>query len=100
MRLHVDEYEANAEDLHQKFEATLLHLEREAEEKDNELEAANRDLEATSNKLYAFEEENERLKEEMSRVREDEAHERDRLEQLAAALKQASAGFFPHCAAC
>ena len=65
-------------------------MEREAEEKDNELEAANRDLEATSNKLYAFEEENERLKEEMSRVREDEAHERDRLEQLAAALKQAS----------
>ncbi|KAI1785614.1 hypothetical protein LXA43DRAFT_1036902 [Ganoderma leucocontextum] len=88
LRLHVDEYEANAEDLHQKFEATLLHLEREAEEKDNDLEAANRDLEATSNKLYAIEEENEQLREEMSRVREDEAHERDRLEQLAAALKQ------------
>ncbi|EJF58014.1 hypothetical protein DICSQDRAFT_139845 [Dichomitus squalens LYAD-421 SS1] len=88
LRLHIDEYEANAEDLHQKFEATLVHLEREAEEKDNELEAANRDLEKMSNQLYALEEENERLKEEMERVREDEADERDRLEQLSAALKQ------------
>ncbi|RPD64285.1 hypothetical protein L226DRAFT_505884 [Lentinus tigrinus ALCF2SS1-7] len=88
LRLHIDEYEANAEDLHQKFEATLAHLEHEAEEKDNELEAANRDLEKISNQLYALEEEHERLKEEMDRVREDEAVERERLEQLAAALKQ------------
>ena len=87
MRLHIDEYEANAEDLHQKFEATLAHLEHEAEEKDNELEAANRDLEKISNQLYALEEEHERLKEDMDRLREDEAIERDRLEQLAAALK-------------
>ena len=69
LRLHIDEYEANAEDLHQKFEATLAHLEREAEEKDNELEAANRDLENMSNQLYALEEEHERLKEEMERSR-------------------------------
>ena len=48
-----------------------------------------------SNQLYALEEENERLKEEMERVREDEADERDRLEQLSIALKQASA--VPEC---
>ena len=41
-----------------------------------------------SNQLYALEEEHERLKEEMERIREDESVERDRLEQLAAALKQ------------
>ncbi|KAH9923702.1 uncharacterized protein BXZ73DRAFT_50841 [Epithele typhae] len=92
LRLHIDEYEANAEDLHQKFEATLAHLEREAEEKDNELEAANRDLERISNQLYTLEEEHERVKEQMDRVREDEGVERDRLEQLAAALKQKVAG--------
>ena len=43
-----------------------------------------------SNQLYALEEEHERLKEEMERIREDESVERERLEQLAAALKQAS----------
>ncbi|KAI0648531.1 hypothetical protein C8Q79DRAFT_579557 [Trametes meyenii] len=41
-----------------------------------------------SNQLYALEGENERLKEDMERLQEDEAVERDRLEQLAAALKQ------------
>ncbi|KAI0761493.1 hypothetical protein BD413DRAFT_485884 [Trametes elegans] len=88
LRLHVDEYEANAEDLHNKFEATLAHLEREAEEKDNEIEAANRDLEKLSSQLYVLEEENERLKDDMERLREDESIERDRLEQLTSALKQ------------
>ena len=68
----------------------MAHLEEEAEEKDNELEAANRDLEKMSNQLYALEEENERLKEAMDRIREDEGVERERLEQLAAALKQVS----------
>ena len=38
--MHIDEYEANAEDLHQKFEATLAHLEREAEEKRRDTELA------------------------------------------------------------
>ncbi|KAI0806659.1 hypothetical protein C8Q74DRAFT_1189709 [Fomes fomentarius] len=88
LRLHIDEYEANAEDLHQKFEATLAHLEHEAEEKDNELEAANRDLERISNQLYTLEDEHDKLKEEMERLREDEAIERERLEQLGNALKQ------------
>lgn len=94
--MHIDEYEANAEDLHNKFEATLAHLEREAEEKDNEIEAANRDLERMSNQIYTLEDENERLKEEMDRLREDEAVERERLEQLASALKQASNRFMLH----
>ncbi|KAI0669382.1 hypothetical protein C8Q78DRAFT_978290, partial [Trametes maxima] len=88
LRLHIDEYEANNEDLHNKFEATLAHLEREAEEKDNEIEASNREIEQMSNQLYALEGENERLKEDMERLREDEGVERERLEQLAAALKQ------------
>ncbi|KAI9069427.1 hypothetical protein FKP32DRAFT_1640799 [Trametes sanguinea] len=92
LRLHIDEYEANADDLNNKFEAALAHLERESEEKDTEIEAANRELERMSNQLYALEEENERLKEEMERLREDEAHERDRLEQLSSALKQKVAG--------
>lgn len=41
-----------------------------------------------SNQIYELEEENERLKEDMEHLREDEAVERERLEQLASALKQ------------
>ncbi|KAI0363416.1 hypothetical protein BV20DRAFT_145345 [Pilatotrama ljubarskyi] len=41
-----------------------------------------------SNQIYALEDENERLKDQLERLQEDEAEERDRLEQLAAALKQ------------
>ena len=70
----------------------MAHPEREAEEKDNELEAANRELQRMSDQLYGIEDQNERLKQEMDRLQEDEGVERDRLEQLAAALKQVHPG--------
>jgi septation ring formation regulator EzrA len=38
--------------------------------------------------VYVLEDENDKLKEEFERLREDEAAERERLEALAAALKE------------
>ncbi|KAI6111402.1 hypothetical protein F5141DRAFT_1114485 [Pisolithus sp. B1] len=88
LRLNISELEANTNDLHAKFEATLQHLEKEAEEKDAELEAANREIEKLGEQVYLLEVENDRLKEEHDRQLEDEAVERERLEALAAALKE------------
>ncbi|KIK25320.1 hypothetical protein PISMIDRAFT_642324 [Pisolithus microcarpus 441] len=88
LRLNISELEANTNDLHAKFEATLQHLEKEAEEKDAELEAANREIEKLGEQVYLLEVENDRLKEEHDRQLEDEAIERERLEALAAALKE------------
>ncbi|KAG9317962.1 hypothetical protein JVU11DRAFT_14 [Chiua virens] len=88
LRLNISELEANTNELHAKFEATLQHLEKEAEEKDAEIEAANREIEKLSDQVYLLEEENDRIKEEGDRLREDDAVERERLEALAAALKE------------
>lgn len=88
LRLNISELEANTNDLHAKFEATLQHLEKEAEEKDAELEAANREIEKLGEQVYLLEVDNDRLKEEHVRQLEDDAVERERLEALAAALKE------------
>ncbi|KAH0825713.1 hypothetical protein J3R83DRAFT_9991 [Lanmaoa asiatica] len=88
LRLNISELEANTNELHAKFEATLQHLEKEADEKDAEVEAANREIEKLSDQVYLLEEENDRVKEESDRLREDDAVERERLEALAAALKE------------
>jgi hypothetical protein len=45
LRLNITELEANTNDLHAKFEATLAYLEQEAEDKDTELRAANEEIE-------------------------------------------------------
>ncbi|KAI0948832.1 hypothetical protein AcV7_009468 [Taiwanofungus camphoratus] len=88
LRLHITTLETDTNDLHDKFEAALAHLERESEEKDAEIEAANREIEKLGEQVYVLEEENERLKEASERLREDEAVERERLEALSAALKE------------
>ncbi|KIJ63400.1 hypothetical protein HYDPIDRAFT_92649 [Hydnomerulius pinastri MD-312] len=88
LRLNISELEANTNELHAKFEATLQHLEKEADEKDAELEAANREIEKLSDQVYLLEEENDRIKEESDRLREDDAVEQERLQALAAALKE------------
>ncbi|KAF8129354.1 hypothetical protein EV363DRAFT_1584743 [Boletus edulis] len=88
LRLNISELEANTNELHAKFEATLQHLEKEAEEKDVEIEAANREIEKLSDQVYLLEEENDRIKEESERLREDDAVEQERLQALAAALKE------------
>ncbi|KAG8219163.1 hypothetical protein J3R82DRAFT_4931 [Butyriboletus roseoflavus] len=88
LRLNISELEANTNELHTKFEATLRHLEKEADEKDAEIEAANREIEKLSDQVYLLEEENDRIKEESDRLREDDVVERERLEALAAALKE------------
>ncbi|KAG6375738.1 hypothetical protein JVT61DRAFT_2584 [Boletus reticuloceps] len=88
LRLNISELEANTNELHAKFEATLQHLEKEAEEKDVEIEAANREIEKLSDQVYLLEEENDRIKEESERLREDDAVEQERLQILAAALKE------------
>ncbi|OBZ75317.1 Anucleate primary sterigmata protein B [Grifola frondosa] len=88
LRLTIVDYEANTDELHDKFEAALAHLERESEEKDAEIEAGNREIEKLGAQVYLLEEENDRLKEESDRIREDEAVERERLEALSAALRE------------
>ncbi|KAI0074706.1 hypothetical protein K474DRAFT_1601108 [Panus rudis PR-1116 ss-1] len=88
LRLLISEFEANSNDLHEKFEAALAHLERESEEKDAEIEAANREIEKLGQQVYMLEEENERIKEEFERAREDDAIERERYEALTSALKE------------
>ena len=90
LRMHVTELESNTNDLHDKFEAALAHLERESEEKDAEIEAANREIEKLGVQVYQLEEENERIRDEAERVREDEAVDRERLEALTSALKEVS----------
>lgn len=87
LRLHISELESNTTDLHNKFETALAHLEREAEEKDVEIESANREIQKLGQRVYELEDELDNVKAESARQREDDAVERDRLEALAAALK-------------
>ncbi|KZT11194.1 uncharacterized protein LAESUDRAFT_734124 [Laetiporus sulphureus 93-53] len=88
LRIHITDLETELNELHGKFEAALEHIQRESDEKDVEIEAANREIEKLGGQVYALEEENEHLKEQSERTREDEAAERERLEALAAALKE------------
>ncbi|KAK7051013.1 hypothetical protein VNI00_005125 [Paramarasmius palmivorus] len=87
LRLSMAELEANTNDLHVKFEKTLAHLEEEADAKDAEIESLNETIQRLGDQIYVLEDENDKLKEESDRQREEEAIERERLEQLAAALK-------------
>lgn len=82
------DYEADADDLHDKFEHTLGHLEHEAEEKDAEIEAANREIQKLGQQIYVLEEESERLKEDYDRIQQDNADEKERYETVTVALKQ------------
>lgn len=66
----------------------LAHLESESDEKDAEIAAANREIEELGQRIYELEEDSDELKKMSDRIREDEAVERDRLEALAAALKE------------
>ena len=86
--MHVSELESNTNDLHEKFETALAHLERESEEKEAEIAAANTEIERLGNQVYSLEDQLEQLKEESARAREDDAVERERLEGLTAALKE------------
>ncbi|ETW85083.1 hypothetical protein HETIRDRAFT_470129 [Heterobasidion irregulare TC 32-1] len=88
LRLHISELESNTNILHEKFEAALAHLESESDEKDAEIAAANREIEELGQRIYELEEDSDELKKMSDRIREDEAVERDRLEALAAALKE------------
>ncbi|KAI0300120.1 hypothetical protein B0F90DRAFT_1725156 [Multifurca ochricompacta] len=88
LRMQINELESNTNALHDKFEAALAHLEREAEEKDEEIALANREIEQLGHRIYELEEDAEELKRINDRAREDEMVERERLEALAAALKE------------
>jgi chromosome segregation ATPase len=83
----ISQLEANTNDLHAQFEATLAHLEQEAEDKDAELRAANEEIEHLGKQVYALEEDADRISEEHERFREDETAEGEALEALASALK-------------
>ena len=86
LRLNITELEANTNNLHTKFEATLAHLEQEAEDKDAELRAVNEEIEHLGKQVYALEEDADRVSEEHEHLREEEAAEREALEALASAL--------------
>jgi chromosome segregation ATPase len=86
--MQVNELESNTNALHDKFEAALAHLEREAEEKDEEIALANREIEQLGHRIYELEEDAEELKRINDRAREDEMVERERLQALTAALKE------------
>ncbi|THH06408.1 hypothetical protein EW146_g9618 [Bondarzewia mesenterica] len=88
LRLHISELESNTDTLHEKFEAALAHLEAESDEKDAKIAVANREIEQFGQRIYDIEEDNEELKTVSDQMREDEAIERERLEALAAALKE------------
>jgi len=86
--MQIAELESNTNALHDKFEAALAHLEREAEEKDEEIAIANREIEQFGHRVYELEEDAEELKRINDRAREDEMVERERLQALTAALKE------------
>jgi chromosome segregation ATPase len=88
LRMQINELESNTNALHDKFEAALAHLEREAEEKDEEIALANREIEQLGHRIYELEEDAEELKRINDRAREDEMVERERLQALTAALKE------------
>lgn len=94
LRLNISELEANTNDLHEKFEAALGHLEEESEQKEEEIAANNEEIQKLGDQVYALEEENDKLRDEFERVREDDIAERERLEALAAALKDVSDKIF------
>jgi chromosome segregation ATPase len=91
LRMQITELESNTNALHDKFEAALAHLERDAEEKDEEIALANREIEQLGHRIYELEEDAEELKRINDRAREDEMVERERLEALAVALKEVRA---------
>ncbi|KAJ3836730.1 hypothetical protein F5878DRAFT_586148 [Lentinula raphanica] len=88
LRITVNELESTMNDLHNKFEATLAHLEQEADEKDTRIESLNEAIEKLGEQVYVLEDENDRMKEDYDRMKEEEDAERERLETLAAALKE------------
>jgi len=88
LRVNISELEANTNDLHAKFETAFAQLEQESDQKDEEIESMQETIDKLGEQIYHLEDENDRLKEESDRLREEEAAERDRLEALAAALKE------------
>ncbi|KAF9074522.1 hypothetical protein BDP27DRAFT_1317248 [Rhodocollybia butyracea] len=88
LRLTTSELESTINDLHGKFEATLAHLEQEADEKDVQIETLNEAIEKLSEQVYVLEDENDKMKEDCEKVKEEDDAERERLETLAAALKE------------
>lgn len=85
-QLNISELEANTNDLHEKFEQALAHLEQESDETDNEIATNNKGIQKLGDLVYMLEE-NDKLRDEFERVRQDEGAERDRLEALSTALK-------------
>ena len=88
LRVNISELEANTNDLHAKFETAFAQLEQESDQKDEEIESMQETIDKLGEQIYHLEDENDRLKEESDRLREEETAERDRLEALAAALKE------------
>jgi polyhydroxyalkanoate synthesis regulator phasin len=64
LRLNISE-----DDLHEKFEQALAHLEQESDEKDGGIAANNEEIQKLWEQVCALEEENDRIREEFERVR-------------------------------
>jgi hypothetical protein len=81
--INISELEANTNDLHEKFEQALAHLEQESFKKDGGITANHEEIQKLGEQVYALAE-NDRIRKEFERVRENEGGER---EALSAALK-------------
>ena len=72
LRLSISELEANTNDLHEKFEQALAHLEQESDEKDNEIAANNEEIQKLGGQVHTLEEKDDKLRDEFERMRKDE----------------------------
>ena len=85
--LNISGVKGNTNDLHEKFEQALTHLEQESDE----IAANNKEIQKLRDLVYSLEEENDKLRDKFDRVREDDITERGRLVALSAALKDVCA---------
>lgn len=80
--------EESTNELHNKFEAALLHVEEQNKEKEAEIEAANGEIQRLGDRVFELEDENERARESHDRYRDEAGADRARLEGTVDALKE------------
>ncbi|PCH38489.1 hypothetical protein WOLCODRAFT_115591 [Wolfiporia cocos MD-104 SS10] len=96
LRLNIAQFEAQNQELHEKFEETLERLRRDVNEKETEIYSANREIQQLSQRNFDLEEELERFKTESERIIRAEAGERERLAAEAASLQDRAEELLQH----
>lgn len=102
LELRVSELEGTQNELHEKFEAALAHLDRESQEKDVELhrlelllderqadiESGNAEIDHLNRRVFDLEEELDRVVEQSRRDLEDALHRAELNEEISGSLKE------------